>query len=185
MDKNYWKDAYQDSWPVSSKKEEFIKNLLEKQTGFTVEVTGMGAGTATYISGSAEDNHFKKGDADLWVKESDAFVEVTGPNITMPSDATLWIRPDKIANSMQKIEEGKGRLHVVVHVQIIRGTNEKIVRGVIIDSEFIKRVKNKEFMTVNPRINQKTETYTEIKHNDPAVIDIEQVIEAIKKAAVN
>ena len=40
-------------------------------------------------------------------------------------------------------------------------------------------------MTVNPRINQKTETYTEIKHNDPAVIDIEQVIEAIKKAAVN
>ena len=86
---------------------------------------------------------------------------------------------------MQKIEEGKGRLHVVVHVQIIRGTNEKIVRGVIIDSEFIKRVKNKEFMTVNPRINQKTETYTEIKHNDPAVIDIEQVIEAIKKAAVN
>ena len=27
MDKNYWKDAYQDSWPVSSKKEEFIKKL--------------------------------------------------------------------------------------------------------------------------------------------------------------
>ncbi len=183
MDANYWKDGYKDSWPISAKKEEFIKNLIEMGTGYTVHLIGMGAGTTSYIPGNAADNKFIKGDADLYVEYADSFVEVTGPNIKMPAQATLWIRPDKIENSIKKLSEGKGKLHVVTHVQDIKESGEKSVRGVIIDSHFAERYRNGEFKIVKPFINGRTETYAEIQYNDPAVISFETVIAELKKAA--
>ena len=39
MDKNYWKEAYKEYWEISSKKEIFVKELIESKTGFkTLEV---------------------------------------------------------------------------------------------------------------------------------------------------
>lgn len=34
MDKNYWKEAYKEYWEISSKKEIFVKELIESKTGF-------------------------------------------------------------------------------------------------------------------------------------------------------
>ncbi len=83
MDKHYWKDAYKDYWEKASKKEEYIKKIIEDETGFTVHEVGLGAGSIEFISGSAKDNNLKKGDADLYVDEPEAFIEVTGPNIPL------------------------------------------------------------------------------------------------------
>src|SRR4051812_17661211 len=109
MDKNYWKDAYKHLWSTASAKEEFIKKLIEQESGLKVELSGMGAGSSEYIDGTAKDNKYEKGDADLYIREIDAYIEVTGPNIKMEIQRPLWIRPDKIANTSNKIKKGRGK----------------------------------------------------------------------------
>ena len=83
MDKNYWKEAYKEFWEVSSRKEVFVKELIKKETGFTVLEVGLGAGTKDFLSGSAADHGLVKGDADLYVVGADAYVEITGPLFTI------------------------------------------------------------------------------------------------------
>lgn len=43
MDKNYWKEAYKEYWEISSKKEIFVKELIESKTGFKTLEVGLGA----------------------------------------------------------------------------------------------------------------------------------------------
>lgn len=114
MDKNYWKEAYKEYWEISSKKEIFVKELIESKTGFKTLEVGLGAGSEDFLSGSASDYGLTKGDADLYVIVPDTYVEVTGPNISVKPEDTLWIRPDKVKNSFNKQKAGKGKLHVIV-----------------------------------------------------------------------
>lgn len=79
MDKNYWKEAYKEYWEISSKKEIFVKELIESKTGFKTLEVGLGAGSEDFLSGSASDYGLTKGDADLYVIVPDTYVEVTGP----------------------------------------------------------------------------------------------------------
>lgn len=116
MDKNYWKEAYKEYWEISSKKEIFVKELIESKTGFKTLEVGLGAGSEDFLSGSASDYGLTKGDADLYVIVPDTYVEVTGPNISVKPEDTLWIRPDKVKNSFNKQKAGKGKLHVIVHI---------------------------------------------------------------------
>ena len=83
MDKNYWKEAYKEYWEISSKKEIFVKELIESKTGFKTLEVGLGAGSEDFLSGSASDYGLTKGDADLYVIVPDTYVEVTGPNISV------------------------------------------------------------------------------------------------------
>ena len=53
MDKNYWKEAYKEYWEISSKKEIFVKELIESKTGFKTLEVGLGAGSEDFLSGSA------------------------------------------------------------------------------------------------------------------------------------
>lgn len=69
MDKNYWKEAYKEYWEISSKKEIFVKELIESKTGFKTLEVGLGAGSEDFLSGSASDYGLTKGDADLYVEE--------------------------------------------------------------------------------------------------------------------
>lgn len=179
MDKHYWKEAYKDAWGISSEKEANIKRLIEAQTNSEVIEIGLGAGSSEFISGSASDNELTKGDADLYVKESDCYVEVTGPNIKMSRTKPLWIRPDKIRNSLTKLESGQGKLHVVVHVLEEYGQSNPIIRVVNLDAEFARRFRNNEFETVNPRIRGKVETYTEILYDDQCIMTFEDFVELI------
>lgn len=70
MDKNYWKEAYKEYWEISSKKEIFVKELIESKTGFKTLEVGLGAGSEDFLSGSASDYGLTKGDADLYVLNS-------------------------------------------------------------------------------------------------------------------
>lgn len=112
MDKNYWKEAYKEYWEISSKKEIFVKELIESKTGFKTLEVGLGAGSEDFLSGSASDYGLTRGDADLYVIIPDTYVEVTGPNISVKPEDTLWIRPDKVKNSFNKQKAGKGKLQI-------------------------------------------------------------------------
>lgn len=182
MDKHYWKDAYKEFWEISSKKEAFVKKLIEKETGLEVVEIGMGTGSNAFISGSATDNNFEKGDADLYVKKADAFIEVTGPNISMPLASSLWFRPDKLNNTFDKVKNGRGKLHLVIHIQEIKGTNERIIRGIHLDREFFDRVR-KVFKKVHPVIRGRQETYYEIEAGDEAILNFDDVLNLIRKSA--
>ena len=128
MDKNYWKEAYKEYWEISSKKEIFVKELIESKTGVKTLEVGLGAGSEDFLSGSASDYGLTKGDADLYVIIPDTYVEVTGPNISVKPEDTLWIRPDKVKNSFNKQKAGKGKLHVIVHIAKIKPNGNIAIR---------------------------------------------------------
>ena len=134
MDKNYWKEAYKEYWEISSKKEIFVKELIESKTGFKTLEVGLGAGSEDFLSGSASDYGLTKGDADLYVIVPDTYVEVTGPNISVKPEDTLWIRPDKVKNSFNKQKAGKGKLHVIVHIAKIKPNGNIAIRVIILKS---------------------------------------------------
>ena len=102
MNENFWKDAYKDTWTKSSDRENWMIDLIKRETGKTAVDSGLGAGTEAYIDGSAQRNGYEKGDADLHILGTDIYVEVTGPlKKTVPEDAPLWFRPDKLNNAIR------------------------------------------------------------------------------------
>lgn len=156
MDSNFWKDRYKDSWDKAAQKEKMVIQLIESKTGKKVELYGLGAGSTEYLSGSASDNNSTKGDADLYIKEADTFIEVTGPNIKVNKSDALWIRPDKIENALAKIKNGIGKGHFVIHVIEIKDSSETLIRVVPITAEL------NNFPIIEPRIRGTVERYREI-----------------------
>ena len=63
MDSNYWKNAYRDTWDMSSKRENAMIKWIADTSGLTAKSVGLGAGTKDFISGSADENNHQKGDA--------------------------------------------------------------------------------------------------------------------------
>lgn len=173
-DKNYWKDAYKDSWDAASSKEKSIKNLIENQTGLNVIEVGLGAGTTDYIGGSAKDNNLTKGDADLYVPDKDCYIEVTGPNIPLAFNLPLWIRPDKLKNTFDKLQEGKGKIHVVFHVLTEKGTNQLKIRVINLDSKFFDYYKAGKFPIVTPFIRGRQERYVELPPEHEVILNLEE-----------
>lgn len=172
--KNYWKDAYKDAWETASSKEKSIKKLIEDNTGYEVIEVGLGAGTTDYLSGSASDHGLTKGDADLYVPEKDCYIEVTGPNIPMAFEKPLWIRPDKIQNTFDKLKAGKGKLHVVLHVLTEKGTNEIKVRVILLDKIFFQFARDKEFPLVYPVIRERQEKYLELPPEHKVILTLDE-----------
>lgn len=181
MDKDYWKEAYKEFWEASSKKEEFVKELIEKETGATVLEVGLGAGTEDFLSGSAADYGLTKGDADLYVVDSDAYVEVTGPNIKVNLSDTLWIRPDKVSNSFNKQKEGKGKLHAIVHIAEIKPDGKKAIRVIILNKSFIEAYNRNEFKIIYPTIRGKQEKYLELPPEHATIISFDRFLELLKQ----
>lgn len=147
MDKNYWKEAYKEYWEISSKKEIFVKELIESKTGFKTLEVGLGAGSEDFLSGSASDYGLTKGDADLYVIVPDTYVEVTGPNISVKPEDTLWIRPDKVKNSFNKQKAGKGKLHVIVHIAKIKPNGNIAIRVIMLNKTFFEACRKKRIST--------------------------------------
>lgn len=179
-DTNFWKDAYKDAWDVASAKEERVKSLIEDLTGYEVVGNGLGTGSTEYISGSAVENGYCKGDADLYIPQIECYVEVTGPNIAMSYELPLWIRPDKIKNAFDKIEANKGRLHVIIHVLTEKGTNNIRLRVIKIDKFFRNFFDSGAFRLINPIIRGNKETYYEIPAGHEVILSFDELIEQIK-----
>lgn len=173
MDKNFWKDRYKDSWDKAAEKEKMVVQQIESITGKKVELYGLGAGSTEYLSGSATDHNSVKGDADLYLREVDIFIEVTGPNIKVNSSDSLWIRPDKIQNALTKIGNGIGKGHYVIHVIERKDNSQILIRVVPISAELSN------FPTINPRIRGTVETYKEIPSDYGKLISFDEFLKFI------
>lgn len=181
MDKNYWKEAYKHLWEETSKKEMLCKKILEDELNINIEIAGLGAGSSEFIEGSAADNKFEKGSADLFIPNLNCFVEVTGPNIPVSKKAAIWIRPDKLNNTYLKIQQDNNSLHLFLHVQKCKEDNETLIRGIFLDEIFFKRGFKKEFKTVFPTIRGKSEKYIEIPFDDTSLLKINEVLQKLKE----
>ena len=179
MDKHYWKKAYRKYWKKAGQKESFIQQLITAETGYKVEFAGLGAGSEAFIYGNATDNAHIAGDADLYIPACDAFVEVTGPNIPMETNAPLWIRPDKLNNTYRKLRKGTGKFHAIVHVLQIKGSDEKLIRSIWLNGRFYHRAKQQAFSIVEPTIRGRKERYVEILPNDECIRSFDELIELL------
>ena len=116
----------------------------------------------------------------MFIEEIDTYIEVTGPNIPMNKTATLWFRPDKLNNTYKKTIKNIGKLHILIHVQEVKETSDKLIRCIILDKVFFERGKNKEFATVTPTIRGRQEKYIEIPYDDKSLMTFEDLILHIK-----
>lgn len=168
MDNNYWKKAYSNMWDASSKREEFMIDWIKENTGLTAEPIGLGAGSDEFIDGSAAENGFDKGDADLHIINTNIYVEVTGPLSDKVSIySPLWFRPDKFNNAVRNARSGHDTFFA--H----HCPSRDLWRVIHIDDELIQRLFNREFKTVHPNIRGRQETYVEIPANDRCVKTID------------
>lgn len=133
---------------------------------------GLGAGLDNFISRTAVSHGHKKGDADMTVESTNISLEVTRPNIPVPSTAPLWIRPDKIKNAKLHFPE---KDTWVVHC--IERTTIRVIR---LDAEFFTKYQRGQYKIVNPRIRGAMETYVSIPHDDVSVKGFEVLIDHIK-----
>lgn len=173
INKNFWKNAYKNTWNKSSKREMEVENLIYKESGMKVIPYGLGAETNSFIDGNAEDNGFKKGDADLNIKGTNIFLEVTGPlSDFVKGNEPLWFRPDKIKNA-------KTNIHIHDTFLVHNCPSENLWRIIHIDNDFIKRFDAGEFPIVTPTIRGNKETYIEISPTDSCVKDISILIQYI------
>jgi len=174
MDENYWKDAYQDTWDESSKRENRLKAYIEKLTGMKCEESGLGAGTSQYISGSAARNGYQKGDADLSIQGTSIYIEVTGQLVkTVQPTAPLWFRPDKLNNAIKNSEHDVFLAHHCMSVDLWRVIH--------VDQKFKQRFRNYEFKVVTPCIRGRRERYVEIETNDRCIQDLDYLVAYINR----
>lgn len=174
-DPNYWKDQYQHTWQQSASREDTVANLIETETGLKVETVGLGAGSSEYLAGSAVDQGYERGGADLHVLGTNVFIEVTGPLVkSVQADAPLWIRPDKIANA--RAHHSANEIWVVHHLP-----RDNMLRVIPLDEEFFRRLDRGEFPTVNPRIRGAVETYIAIEASSPVVYQFQELINRLNE----
>ncbi|WP_152968804.1 hypothetical protein [Ardenticatena maritima] len=166
-DPNYWKKKYKGMWKIASQREEKVKKYLEEQ-GFKIEFFGLGSGTEEFLEGSADKYGYKKGEPDLWVVDTNIFIEVTGTNSPyVKKSAPLWIRPDKIESAKNDPSRDVWLVHVL--------DRENLLRCIQISNlplnKFNKKVKI---------IRGAREVYIEISATDPVVHPIKKLVEYIR-----
>ncbi|HEP1795359.1 TPA: topoisomerase DNA-binding C4 zinc finger domain-containing protein [Streptococcus suis] len=174
MDSDYWKKAYQNTWEVSSGRESEIAELIKKETGLEVIASGLGSETSEFISGSASQNGFEKGDPDLRIAGSNIYMEVTGPlSEKVRSSSPLWFRPDKIENAKNNLDS-----HDTFLLHNCPG--EKLWRVIHVDKTFIESYDTGKYKTVRPRIRGNTEQYVEIPSDAECIIPFSELISYLK-----
>ncbi len=175
VDENYWKEKYKDYWTTAADKEEKVRKIIEKECNCTIEYSGLGAGSAEYLPGSAASRGYKKGGSDLKVKNTNLFIEVTGPNVeSVRKDDDLWIRPDKIQNAIRNPENDYWIVHVL--------KSNFYIRIIHINDEFKNDFRRGAFRLITPRIRDAEEKYIAVPASSKHITNIESLCKAIKKA---
>lgn len=174
-DFDYWKKQYQDTWGQSSEREMKIAAQLSQATGKEIKPVGLGAGSEKFLGGSAAQQGYKKGDADLNVVGTNIFLEVTGPLVKFVGEGDpLWVRPDKVQNAKQNAAH---ETWVVHHLP-----KNGLIRVVLLDEEFWNSLDAGHFRIVTPRIRGAQERYHEIPAAHPCVKPYDALVERLKKA---
>lgn len=175
MDKNYWKNAYKNSWSLSSKREIELSKIVEEKTEKKILVNGLGATSDEFFTGSAKDNGFEKGEPDLLVENTNIYLEVTGPlSNSVGPDKPLWFRPDKIENARNHLYD-----HDTFLVHNCPASN--LWRVIHLDTDFFQSFKQSPYQIVTPLINRRKEKYIEIPSNDAHIKSLSYLLDYIKQ----
>lgn len=111
-DWDHYKHAYSGEWSAGNRRERLVADVLER-VGRSVQVDGLGAGSTEFLSGRASAHGHGKADPDLFVVETDTYVEVTGTNVGwVRPDNAVRVRPDKFEAALATQEAD----HWIVHV---------------------------------------------------------------------
>lgn len=173
-DKEFWKKRYENKWEQAAKKEDALAKLLTTETAKEVVEVGLGAGTADFIKGSARDNGHEKGDADLYVKDTNIYVEVTGPlSNYVNRNADLWFRPDKIENAINNM--GQHDTFLAHYLP-----KESLWRVIHVDECFATNYQNGMYRIGIETIRETQETYCHIPSNDSTICCLQYLISYIK-----
>ena len=136
---------------------------------------GLGAESSDFISGSANQNGYEKGDPDLKIENTNIYLEVTGPlSDKVKSSEPLWFRPDKIDNAKSKFGSHDTFL-------LHNCSGENLWRVIHIDESFIDKYDAGHFKTVSPYIRGNKEKYVEISADDECVKPLSVLMEYLKK----
>ena len=175
-DDNYWKHGYEHLWPISGPREDDIAELIGDSTGKKLTKVGFGTGSDKFLSGTAANHGHEKGEADLFVQNTNIHLEVTGPLAkTVPFSAHLWVRPDKIENARTHLKD-----HDTWVVHCLEKEKGRTIRAIRLDDKFFNSLDKGNFRIVKRRIRGKEETMVEIPSNDNAVKDFQSLIDYIK-----
>lgn len=180
MDKNYWKNAYKELWGKADEKEREVKKVIEKLLNVELTFYGLGAGSTEFVQGNAKDNNQAKGDADLYIQEFDTFIEVTGPMIKVNEKDTIWIRPDKARNAINKIKAKIGKHHFVIHVAKLH-EGITLYRAVQLGQNIEDAYKKGSIKYITPTIRGIKEKYLEIPHDHEYVYNLDELKNIIEK----
>jgi hypothetical protein len=143
-------------------------------TNKEVEFVGLGAGSETYLPGSAQSQGLEKGAADLQIVGTNIHLEVTGPLVdSVKKEDPLWIRPDKIDHAQAHFPEQE--TWVVHHLP-----RNDLLRVINLNVEFFNRYKASEFKLVSLLIRGTRERYIEISATDPLVLPWNVLVSRLK-----
>lgn len=174
-DVDYWKRRYKESWAQSSERETEIAARLSQATGKTITPVGLGAGSTEFLTGSASQRGYTKGDADLNIAGTNIYLEITGPLVSsVAEDEPLWIRPDKVQNARSNVAH---ETWVVHHLP-----KNGLIRVIPLDGEFCKALDAGEFPIVTPRIRGVQERYHSIDASHGCVKLYDVLVERVKRA---
>ena len=170
-DPNFWKDAYQDKWDVSSEREETVKRMIVEQ-GFEVKSIGFGACSEDYLSGKPEKYGYKKADPDLLVKDTNTHLEVTGTDVeSVKRSDDIWVRPDKVRKIIKNQEMDLWIVHSIDH--------ENLLRCIHMTEETAKEL-DTEDRIVHPYIRGNKETYISISPDEDYIEPVGSLFEHLE-----
>lgn len=177
---NYWKDQYRQFWDAASVKEKAFKAIIENETGTELEPFGLGATSSDYLSGNAAMYGKEKGAPDFKIKGCNIFIEITGPFLnTVRPESGLWIRPDKLDYAERHMDDAD-EFFALYFPSI---TDWVIVRTdrVFFERKMWMAQRGNGYKILNPLIRGVRETYVEIPYSDPAVHDLQYLIDYINQ----
>lgn len=167
-DPNFWKDEYEDAWRDGNRREGLVTEILRSQ-GIGVEDFGFAAGSTEYKEGRPEEYGYEQGDPDLRVTGTERYVEVTGTDLPVPRQASLWIRPDKIRNARDHPDRDEWVVHVLESQKLFRAVH--LTDDVVDDLLEVSAERR-----IYPYINGNEEEYVAVS---PVETDLVEPVEAM------
>jgi hypothetical protein len=140
-DWNHYKKAYSGEWDAGNRRERLVADTLER-LGLEPQLEGLGAGSSEFIPGRAQAHGKEIAAPDIYLPETEVYVEVTGTNVGwVRPDEDIRVRPDKFEAGLATTDADHWVVHVldgpalVRCIELTRDTCEKFVgEGTSIDT---------------------------------------------------
>lgn len=176
---NNIKEAFKHQWTLSSKKELFIHDYITQNTiNLTPTFIGLGAGTDEYIDHKDQPADHVKGTADIFIPQTNTYIEITGPNVQVHENDSIWINSIKLNNSYTKLKQDPTSSHIVVHFNT-NFKNITTIRIVPINKTFFDNAHK--YKIIKPKISNINFKFIALNPNTFPVLPFSSLIPSIIK----